>query len=223
MRVNMNFAQLDNPAWYALTGHQQQYAVGTDHIKCFQRNVLPFAAYETPSLLSAIGPYLEDVFYIIGDLAPLPSNWIVLKELPCVQMILQSPIAATDAASPLNVSHSKAMLDLINKVQPGFYKADTRLLGDYYGVFQDDKLVAVAGERLRLENFTELSAVCTDPDYTGRKYAQHLITHLCNTNLSKGNIPFLHVLQTNERAIRLYEHMGFTRRRLISFWQLKKA
>ena len=219
----MNFAHLDNPAWYALNSLQKQYAVGTAHIKCFQQNILPFAAYGTPEDISAIDPYLEDAFYFIGDLPPLPSNWVLLKELPCVQMILQSPIAATAVVSPLNASHSKAMLDLINKVQPGFYKADTLLLGDYYGVWQDDKLVAVGGERIQLESFTELSSIVTHPDYTGRKYAQHLITHLCNTNLSKGNIPFLHVLQSNDRAIRLYEYMGFTQRRLISFWKLQKA
>jgi GNAT superfamily N-acetyltransferase len=219
----MNFSSLDNPAWYALNGRQKQYAAGTENIKCFQQNILPFAAYGTPEMINAIDPYLEDVFYFIGTLPPLPSNWIVLKELPCVQMILQSPIEATGTVSLLDASHSTAMLDLINKVQPGFYKKDTRLLGDYYGVWQDDKLVAIAGERIQLEHFTELSAICTDPDYTGRKYAQHLITHLCNTNLNKGNIPFLHVLQSNDRAIRLYEYMGFTPRRLISFWQLKKA
>lgn len=219
----MNFSSLDNPAWYALNGVQKQYAVGTEHIKCFQRNILPFVAYESTEEINAIDPYTEDIFFFIGALPPLPSNWIVLKEFPCVQMILQSPIVATAAVSHLDATHSTAMLDLINKIQPGFYKSDTHLLGDYYGIWQDNKLVAMAGERIQVEHFTELSAIVTDPDYTGRKYAQQLITQLCNTNLSKGKIPFLHVLQSNDRAIRLYEYMGFAQRRLISFWQLKKV
>jgi GNAT superfamily N-acetyltransferase len=220
----MNFAHLDNPVWYALSSRQKHYAIGTEHVKCFRQDILPFAAYETPETLASLDSYLEDNFYFIGVLPPLPSNWELVKELPCVPMILQTAIdAPVGTVSPLDASHSTMMFNLINKVQPGFYKQDTRLLGDYYGIWQDDKLVAIAGERIRLDNFTEISSIITDPDYTGRKYAQHLITHLCNINLSKGNIPFLHVLQSNDRAIRLYEYMGFTQRRLISFWQLKKC
>ena len=219
----MNFDHLDNPVWYALTSQQQQFAIGTEDVKCFQQHILPFAAYTTPETAHTLDPYLEDTFYMIGELPPLPSNWTVLKELRCVQMILQTPIEAMSNVSLLDASHSQTMFDLINKVQPGFYKPDTRLVGDYYGIWQDDKLVSIGGERLRMDHFTEISSIITDPEYTGRKYAQQLITHVCNTNLSKGNIPFLHVLQTNDRAISLYEYLGFTQRRLISFWQLKKA
>lgn len=221
----MNFDHLDNPVWYALNGRQQQYAIGTENVKRYQPNILPLIGYETSEGIEAIDPYLTDVFYIVsGPLPPLPSHWVVQKELPCIQMILQTPVTVPAATvSRLDVSHSQAMLDLINKVQPGFYKLDTYQLGEYYGVWQEDKLVAIGGERIQLDHFTEISSICTDPDYTGRKYAQHLITHICNTNLSKGNIPFLHVLQSNDRAVRLYEYMGFTQRRLISFWQLKKS
>lgn len=216
----MNFDHLDNPVWYALTTQQQQFAIGTADVKRYQPNILPFVAFKTPASTNTLE--LEGSFYIVGALPPLPADWTIIRELTCVQMVLQTPVEAIANVSALNASHSKAMLDLINKVQPGFYLEDTRLAGDYYGIWQDDKLVSVGGERLRLNNFTEVSAIVTDPAYTGRKYAQQLITHICNTNLSKGNIPFLHVLHSNERAIRLYKFLGFTERRLISFWQLKK-
>lgn len=224
------FEKLDNPAWWALTGLQHQFAIGTTHIKRYQRGILPFAAYEqgTPESINALDTWLEagETFYLIGELPPLPSHWTMIKELPCVQMIIEMAVTiAEDAASiyHLTASHSTDMFNLINKVQPGYYEPDTHRLGNYYGIFQQDKLIAIAGERMRLEQLTEISGICTDPGYTGRKYAQHLIAHLCNTNLALGKIPFLHVLQTNERAIRLYEYMGFKQRRIISFWQLKKT
>jgi ribosomal protein S18 acetylase RimI-like enzyme len=219
----MNFDHLDNPVWYALTSHQQQYAIGTEHVKCYQPNILPFIGFNTHENINAIDAYSDDTFYIIGDLPPLPANWIITKELPCVQMVLQTPIDATINVTHLDASHSNAMFNLVDKVQPGIYKPDTRLLGDYYGIWQDDKLVAMAGERIKTDHFTELSSVVTDPDYTGRKYAQQLIAQVCNTNLNNGKIPILHVLQNNERAIRLYEYMGFTQRRLISFRRLQKV
>ncbi|AEV98169.1 hypothetical protein A4D02_33800 [Niastella koreensis] len=227
MQNNYPFWQLDNPAWWALTGVQQQFATGAQPMKRYQRGILPFAAIETattPNLVALRG-LLEpgEIFYLIGELPPLPPGIQLLKELPCAQMVLQQPIKLPDNAisiTPLNASHSDDMLNLINKVQPGYYEKDTWRLGNYAGIWQQDQLVAIAGERMRLEQLTEISAICTDPAYTGRQYAQYLIAHLCNTNLQTGNTPFLHVLHTNERAIRLYEYLGFTTRRTISFWQL---
>lgn len=224
------FAKLDNPAWWALTGVQQSFAAGTKHAKRYQRGILPFAAYdpEAKENITALDGFLEagEVFFLIGELPPLPVHWTLLKELPCAQMINQAAMLPPDSEVSINrltELHSNDMYHLIQKVQPGYYEHNTHRLGNYYGIWQQDKLVAIAGERMRLEELTEISAICTDPDYTGRKYAQHLIAHLCNTNLGQGNIPFLHVLETNQRAISLYEYMGFTKRRTISFWQLKKS
>lgn len=224
------FTKLDNPAWWALTGAQQQFAIGPQQVKRYQRGILPFAAIETATSqnLVALRDLFEpgELFYLIGELPPLPAGIQVLKELPCVQMVLQQPITLPDNAvpvTPLNASHSDDMLRLINKVQPGYYEKDTWRLGNYAGIFQHDQLVAIAGERMRLEQLTEISAICTDPAYTGRKYAQYLIVHLCNTNLQKGITPFLHVIHTNERAIGLYEYLGFITRRTISFWQLGRG
>ncbi|MBO9202004.1 MULTISPECIES: GNAT family N-acetyltransferase [Niastella] len=221
------FSTLDNPAWWALTSMQQQFATGPQNAKRYQRGVLPFAALETATTenLLTLHTLFEpgELFYLIGELPPLPPGVQLLKELPCVQMVLQEATAlpaGTEPITPLNASHSDDMLHLINKVQPGYYEKDTRRLGNYAGIWQGNELVAIAGERMRLDHLTEISAICTDPAYTGRKYAQYLIAHLCNANLQMGNTPFLHVLETNERAIRLYEYLGFTTRRTISFWQL---
>lgn len=70
--------------------------------------------------------------------------------------------------------------------------------------------------------FSELSAICTDPAYTGRGYAQQLIAHICHKQIASNITLILHVALTNQRAIKLYEHMGFHHRREISFWRCKK-
>lgn len=221
------FTKLDNPAWWALTGVQQPFAIGTDHVKRYQRGILPFAAYESGAgeRIHELSNWLQsgEIFYLIGELPSLPQSFTLLKELPCVQMIWQKTANIEEEntlVSPLTAAHSKDMFNLINKVQPGYYEPDTHRLGNYYGVWLNNQLVAIAGERIRLEQLTEISAICTDPDYTGRRYAQQLITHLCHANGEQGNTPFLHVLETNERAIRLYEYLGFVKRRMISFWQV---
>jgi hypothetical protein len=52
------------------------------------------------------------------------------------------------------------------------------------------------------------------------KYAQQLVAHLCRQHVAAGIVSYLHVDVINDRAIRLYEHMGFEKRRPISFWQI---
>lgn len=222
-----DLTQLDNPLWYALKGAQQAFAVGSTHTRRYRPGILPFAAYDhhTPINIAELDDLLkkDEVFFLVGELPSLPSHWKLIRELPCVQMILDrvaAPTPESAAVAMLTAAERDTMFDLIHRVQPGYYEPDTHQLGNYYGIWQDNKLVAIAGERMRLEGMVEISAVCTDPVYTGRGYAQKLVEHICRANMEKGNTIFLHVLTTNERAIRLYERLGFRKRREISFWKL---
>lgn len=224
------FAALDNPAWWALNGAQQPYATGNSFVKRYQRGILPFAAFDHhhPAAIDQLDEWIQpgEIFFLIGYLPQIPIHWTILSELPCAQMINQNAVTAPAGnadITPLDATHKQEMYQLIQKVQPGYYEPDTHQLGNYVGIWQQQQLVAIAGERMKLEELTEISAICTDPAFTGRQYAQHLITHLCNMNLEAGKIPFLHVLESNERAIRLYEHLGFTKRRTISFWKLQRS
>jgi len=228
--TNDHFAKLDNPVWWALTGVQRSFADGGAGVKRYRRGILSFAAfdYTSPGSLIALDEWLEigEVFFLIGTLPPLPSHWDLIVELPCVQMVLQQPVTNTlseTSVATLTAADRNDLFELINKVQPGYYELGTHQLGNYYGIRQQGQLVAVAGERIRLEGLTEVSAVCTDPAYTGRGYAQQLTAHVCRVNIEQGITPFLHALTTNERAIGLYEYLGFKQRRVISFWKLMKG
>jgi predicted GNAT family acetyltransferase len=91
-------------------------------------------------------------------------------------------------------------------------------MGDYFGVFKDNTLVAVTGERMKMNEFTEVSAVVTHPLYTGRGYAKQLVAYTVNKIFDQNKTPYLHVAEKNNGAIRLYEKLGFKTRRKISFW-----
>lgn len=228
--IHDHLARLDNPAWWALTGVQRSFATGSAVAKHYRPGILPFAAYDhtSPENLVALDEWLQagEIFFLIGALPALPSHWELIRELPCVQMILQQPIPDIPSETPivpLTAADRDEMFGLIDNVQPGYYMPDTHQLGNYYGIRQDGQLVAIAGERLQLDGLTEVSAVCTDPAYTGRKYAQLLTAQVCRHNLERGITPFLHTLTTNERAIRVYEYLGFRTRRVISFWKLRKG
>jgi GNAT superfamily N-acetyltransferase len=222
---------LDNPAWGALTSEHAHFAKGTAQAKRYPQEVLPFTAVESTqdNSIAALDAWIDpgESFFIIGALPVLPQGWTVENELPCAQMVLKSlpaPLPATDTAliSLLGPEDANDMYQLINSIQPGYYKPDTRLLGNYYGIRLEGRLVAMAGERMRMTGFTELSAICTHPDFTGRGYAQKLITRLCHQQAENGITSFLHVALSNERAVRLYEHMGFEQRCVISFHRVQK-
>ncbi|WP_143305993.1 GNAT family N-acetyltransferase [Chitinophaga vietnamensis] len=222
---------LDNPAWNALTTVHACFAEGAAHAKRYNAAIVSFIACEDPysqqmhTLDAWIAP--GESFYIIGHLPSLPAGWQVASELPCAQMLLPSgalpEIAIREKIELLGEEDAQEMYDLINRIQPGYYNMNTRLMGTYYGIRQEGRLVAMAGERMRMTGYSELSAICTDPAFTGRGYAQQLITQLCRQHAAAGITSFLHVAATNERAVRLYEHMGFQTSTLISFYRVVKG
>ena len=222
-----SYSKLDNPAWYALTETHAGFAIGNGTVKRYQPGIVAFAAYQTgKEIISQLDKLIaiQESFFIIGDLPEFDSSYIIESVLPCVQMVCTSAITTTITVTieKLGDADDEEIVTLINQVQPGYYKPGTRLMGDYFGIRENSRLVSITGERMRMNGFTEISAVVTLPDFTGRKYAQQLVAHVANKNLAAGIIPFLHVAETNERAIQLYKHLGFIQKRIIVFWKIKR-
>ncbi len=230
---------LDNPAWSALTTEQAAFAQGTPMALRYKPGILPFVAFAPanttqppgavdPAAPAALDPYIStgESFYIIGEMPPLPPHWNLELELPCAQLLapqnLHGMPQPQETIVPLGQADKEEMFQLVSSIQPGYYHPDTRQLGDYYGIRRDGRLIAIAGERMRLTGFSELSAVCTHPEYTGHGYAQQLIAWLCRRQTAAGITPFLHVSLANTRALRLYIHLGFRHRREIVFRRVRK-
>jgi predicted GNAT family acetyltransferase len=145
-------------------------------------------------------------------------------ELICLQMIIYDKIdlAIEEEIVLLGENHLEDLLGLVKIVYPEYFKKKTAELGNYYGIFKNNQLVAITGERMNMNEFTEVSAVITHPDHTGKGYAKQLITHAVNAIIDTKNTPFLHVSEANFGAIKLYEKLGFQTRRKISIWNITK-
>lgn len=220
----MDIKKLDNPTWYSLTETHKDFAIDYKGTKFYQPDYCPFggfADYDTTKTGIDIYASLTNNFYVVGD-KPIFSDKVQLKkELVCNQMLLdkQIDLVISECVTELKTTNQRNDLyDLVNLVQPGYFKSKTSDLGNYYGIYKGNKLIASTGERMKMNQYTEISAVVTHPEHTGKGYAKQLVAFTSNKILNEGKFPYLHVADTNISAIILYEKLGFRTRRKISFW-----
>ena len=212
---------LDRPIWSALCGRQASFAVVEGPARRFTPDVGVFAAVEDAStssfqslasLIRALGTVV-----LMEAAAPPPIRGVVVAaQAPCVQMIMERPIDAPATDLPIQVlsdADAPQMLELALLTRPGPFAARTHRLGAFVGIKAEGRLVAMAGERLQPAGFTEVSGVCTHPDYRGRGYAAALMQQVAAGVRARGETPFLHAYSSNTGAIALYRSLGFALRR----------
>ncbi len=205
---------LDRPVWHALTSRQAHLARGDGRALRFDDAYGLFAASADPAdpsgLAALIAPGDSIALVEMGDVA-LPPAVTVQQQVACNQMTA-ARIAPGDAGleiTPLGDGDAAEMLALALLTKPGFFFHKTHRLGDFIGVKRDGRLVAMAGERMKPSGFTEVSGVCTHPDYRGRGFAGGLMRIVAQRILDRGETPFLHVYAHNAGAFALYETLGF--------------
>lgn len=211
---------LDNPVWHALCGPHRGFASGRGLARHYPRQVAAFSAIAEPSMQAyadlARGLPPDTEARLVRALAePLPEGWALVNDLPLLQMQAQGfdgrrrEGAAIVTLGPHDAGAAMALVEL---TQPGPFGARTLEMGHYIGVFEHGQLVAMAGERMRLDAHVELSAICTHPAARGRGLAEALMRRLMHDALQRGQQPFLHVLPGNVGAIALYRRLGFVPR-----------
>lgn len=157
----------------------------------------------------------DDIAMFGSSVPELRANWETLYGSRLTQMLRidRSPLPESDAVvSILGAADVAEMLALVELTKPGPFRLRTIELGTYVGIREGGRLVAMAGERMWLGSFRELSAVCTHPDAQGRGYARELVSRVVNRMLRAGETPFLHVESGNLRAIDTYRALGFAPR-----------
>lgn len=221
---------LDNPVWGALTTEDKRFNRGSNEMAYFPEDVSPFVGMERwddMDLANMEGNLTKErSFYVmIAQQVGIPPSFDVLFTTPLYQMMCTNLKSIPQAAAPiqhLGEADVPAMLALTAMTKPGPFLQRTIDFGNYIGIYEHGELLAMAGERLHLKGFTEVSAVCTHPNHLGKGYAAQLMTHACERILAQGNIPFLHVKTDNLRAIKKYEQLGFTKRADFYFAVIKK-
>ena len=225
----MHDADLDNPIYASLTSLHRDLARHEGAACRYPGEVAPFlaaadASNDLSEAVSALVPD-DDTVYVLG-VAPLVSEaWSLKAYAPLAQMVCERPLPVPDGPEilALDEAHRADVLALTALVYPHYFRPRTMTLGRYFGMYVDDRLAAIVGERMGTPSAREMSAICTHPDFLGRGYARRLTAMLTNDTLARGALPFLHVSYENARAKALYEQMGYRLRRDIGFWSLRRA
>jgi len=220
---------LDNPAFNALATGNKQLANGTDNIKYFSKEVSPFIGFkellpDSFRQLYDLLPYDGPIGYVTPVETKIPEMWKLLNPVKGRQMVYNGDIKNVKTLDLIKLSdeHVPQMIGLTQLTNPGPFDTRTIDFGNYYGIFDGDKLVAMAGQRMKPLPYTEISAVCTHPGYTGRGYARQLMLFQISLIKEEGNTPILHVASGNERAFEVYKQIGFEVRSDMYFYFIKK-
>ena len=129
-----------------------------------------------------------------------------------LKMVCDAAVPAEDAAPDavmLQPAHYAQAVYLAKLTNPGPFGIRTPELGEYFGYFDGDRLIAMAGERMCAGDMREVSGICTHPEFQGRGLARKLTLKLVHRQMLRGETPFLHVMSQNTPALGLYEKMGF--------------
>jgi ribosomal protein S18 acetylase RimI-like enzyme len=224
---------LENVIWTALTTQQAGFAEVNQLARRFPVEIGPLTALREPSkegfgfLADMLGPGETCALFLPGPQEPTDSC-TVIATAPLLQMVQTKPSGDGKSSSALprwaelGRDDVPEMLALTQLTKPGPFGTRTRELGTYVGIRQSGRLVAMAGERLRVPGHTEVSAVCTHPDHNGHGYAAGLMQTIMEGIRARKEIPFLHVRADNHRAVRLYERLGFTTRQLLHLAVVRK-
>jgi predicted GNAT family acetyltransferase len=220
---------LNNPIWNSLTTKQECFAEGDDFARRYPAEVTALAGLKqnTPEAFESLARAAKSdtIALFCYDPVSIPADWTTVHTSNLAQMICESPKFGeetdTSLIEELGLRDSDEMVALTKLTNPGPFGKRTHELGLYLGIHQEGRLAAMAGERQRMPGYTEVSAVCTHPDFQGRGYARILISALLRTIIERGETPILHVREDNATAIRVYEKLGFKIRAVFPFYVLQ--
>jgi ribosomal protein S18 acetylase RimI-like enzyme len=207
---------LDDPVWSALGTSHAALAQGGAAAKRYPGSIVPFAATadDSDDALRALGELAspgETLFLLRAAPIITPPGFNTTIAAPGVQMIADAPLdsVADERISPLCQADAEEMLALATLTKPGPFSLRALDLGGFWGIKLNGRLAAMAGQRMRQPGFTELSGVCTHPDFRGEGLARLLSLYVADQIFARGEQPYLHAWATNTPAIALYEAIGF--------------
>ncbi len=221
---------LDNPIWTALNTGGATHAFGRgdalfiDRKMGFFTGLSSYGVEQLDQLHAVMDPGMRVILFTPGFLE-LDAKWKVRNDNALLQMVFEQPsiqLVLDSSIRPLGAADVPEMLALTQLAKPGPFLENTIDFGGYFGYFVEGRLVSMAGTRLAAGPYTEVSAVCTHPDFVGRGLSQLVLPHVLNYIHQHHQIPYLQLYPDNLPAYRLYQKIGFVERTNLRVYSLEK-
>ena len=221
---------LDNPIWTALNSGSASFAYGDGVVRFIDRRIGFFAgiplydAEHLNQLYAEMDSGMRVIVFPPGYLE-LDDKWKVRNDNDLLQMVFEKPsinLSSDASIRALAAADVPEMLALTQLAKPGPFLENTIAFGGYFGFFVEGRLVSMAGTRLAAGPYTEVSAVCTHPDFVGQGLAQRVLPYVLNYIQQQGQIPYLQLYPDNLPALRLYQRLGFVKRANLRVYSLEK-
>jgi ribosomal protein S18 acetylase RimI-like enzyme len=217
---------LDNMIWNAITTGNNDIAIINGDVGCYWPEIAPFAGMKdfNDSNLKKLYEFIPaNRSVAISSLNKMnhdEGRWKLVQPMDVTQMVYEHTLHSFTTKNsplivPLSEEHVPQMIKLTALTKPGPFLQQTIRFKNYFGIFIEDRLAAMTGQRMHPKPYMEVSAVCTHPDFRGKGYAKTLMLHVMKIILDNSFTPFLHVLSNNSNAIELYKTIGFRTRKEI--------
>jgi GNAT superfamily N-acetyltransferase len=217
---------LDNMIWNAITTGNNDIAIINGDVGCYLPEIAPFAGMKDfndinlKKLYEFISSNQRVAISSLNKMNHDDRRWKLLQPMEVTQMVYEHTVNSFGTKNsplivPLSEEHVPQMIELTALTRPGPFLQQTIRFKNYFGIFIEHRLAAMAGQRMHPKPYMEVSAVCTHPDFRGMGYAKTLMLHVMKIILDNSFTPFLHVLSNNSNAIELYKTIGFRTRKQI--------
>jgi ribosomal protein S18 acetylase RimI-like enzyme len=217
---------LDNMIWNAITTGNNDIAIINGDVGCYLPDIAPFAGMKDfndvnlKKLYEFIPANRSVAISSLKKMNHDKSRWKLLQPMDITQMVYEHSVNTFSTRNsplivPLSEEHIPQMMELTALTKPGPFLQQTIRFKNYFGIFLEGRLAAMAGQRMHPRPYMEVSAVCTHPDFRGLGYAKTLMLHVMKIILDNSFTPFLHVLSNNINAVELYKTIGFRTRKQI--------
>jgi predicted GNAT family acetyltransferase len=221
---------LERPIWSALTSRHASLSEGGSLARRYQAPMTPFAATrddgrESLAALARLAREGEGLLFLQVGPVMVPDGMVATMTAAAVQLVAEKPaiVEHDNRIEQLGAGDIAEMQALAELTKPGPLSPGALSLGGFWGIRESGRLVAMAGERMKPEGFTEISGVCAHPDVRGRGFARLLSMYVAGRVMQRGETPFLHAYAENAAAITLYQSIGFVLRSAMQVAVLQRA